>query len=179
MQRYLTALMFSALLLVCTGARATDQQFPEAAVTPESSQQRFAQAGRFGRYDTDDEDEDRWDRRRRSYPRQDPRDWDRDRGGQAMPDRYGRDEPRRGDRNEQRRGFPVGALGALPMGRSIMMQFMMILMDTDGDGAISLQEFQAGQERIFKAMDADKDGRLTLDEIRNFHLGQASNKGPQ
>jgi Ca2+-binding EF-hand superfamily protein len=44
-------------------------------------------------------------------------------------------------------------------------------MDSDGDGTISLQEFQAAHERIFKAMDANKDGRLTLDEIRAFMQG--------
>ena len=40
------------------------------------------------------------------------------------------------------------------------------LMDGDGDGTVSLQEFQAAHERIFKAMDTDKDGTLTLEEIR-------------
>ena len=45
---------------------------------------------------------------------------------------------------------------------------MMILMDSDGDGSVSLQEFQAGHERMFKAMDVDKDGRLTLEEVQNF-----------
>jgi Ca2+-binding EF-hand superfamily protein len=59
------------------------------------------------------------------------------------------------------------------MGRPAMMAMMMILMDSDADGAVSLQEFQAGHERIFKAMDADKDGKLTLDEIRNFRLEAA------
>ena len=38
-------------------------------------------------------------------------------------------------------------------------------------GGISLQEFQAAHERIFKAMDANKDGRLTLDEIQAFMQG--------
>ena len=41
-------------------------------------------------------------------------------------------------------------------------------MDSDGDGTISLQEFQAAHERIFKAMDANKDGRLTFEEIQAF-----------
>ncbi len=49
-----------------------------------------------------------------------------------------------------------------------MVRMMMILMDSDGDGAVSLQEFQAGHERMFKAMDVDKDGRLTLEEVQNF-----------
>ena len=44
----------------------------------------------------------------------------------------------------------------------MMMRMLFSLMDSDGDGTISLQEFQAAHERIFKAMDANKDGRLTL-----------------
>jgi Ca2+-binding EF-hand superfamily protein len=34
-----------------------------------------------------------------------------------------------------------------------------------------LEEFQAAHERIFKAMDADKDGTLTPDEIHDFFRG--------
>jgi Ca2+-binding EF-hand superfamily protein len=44
-------------------------------------------------------------------------------------------------------------------------------MDTDGDGAVSLSEFQAAHERMFKAIDADKDGKLTIQEARQFMLG--------
>jgi Ca2+-binding EF-hand superfamily protein len=41
-------------------------------------------------------------------------------------------------------------------------------MDSDGEGTVSLQEFQAAHERIFKAMDANKDGVLRLQEIQDF-----------
>jgi EF hand domain-containing protein len=65
----------------------------------------------------------------------------------------------------------VGLMGPGSMGRGMMMRMMFSLMDSDGDGTISLQEFQAAHERIFKGMDANKDGRLTLDEIQAFMQG--------
>ena len=58
-----------------------------------------------------------------------------------------------------------------PMGPAMMMRMIFALMDGDGDGTISLQEFQAAHERIFKAMDTNKDGRLTLEEIQAFMQG--------
>lgn len=57
------------------------------------------------------------------------------------------------------------------MGGPFMMRIMFILMDTDGDGTVSLQEFQAAHERIFKAMDSNKDGRLTFEEMQSFMQG--------
>jgi len=48
---------------------------------------------------------------------------------------------------------------------------MFALMDADGDGTISLQEFQAAHERIFRAMDVNKDGKLTPEEMQAFIHG--------
>jgi Ca2+-binding EF-hand superfamily protein len=45
------------------------------------------------------------------------------------------------------------------------------LMDANGDGKLSLEEFQAAHERIFKAMDADHDGTVTLEEMQAFMRG--------
>jgi Ca2+-binding EF-hand superfamily protein len=53
----------------------------------------------------------------------------------------------------------------------MMMRMLFVMMDSDGDGTVSLQEFQAAHERIFKAMDANKDGVLTLQEIQEFMRG--------
>jgi hypothetical protein len=64
-----------------------------------------------------------------------------------------------------------GMMGPGSMGSGMMMRMLFTLMDSDGDGTISLQEFQAAHERIFKGMDANKDGRLTLDEIQAFMQG--------
>jgi len=49
-----------------------------------------------------------------------------------------------------------------------VLRIIFALMDSDGDGTISLQEFQAAHERIFKAMDANKDGLLSS---RQYRLG--------
>ena len=64
-----------------------------------------------------------------------------------------------------------GMMGRGTMGPPVMMRIIFSLMDSDGDGTISLQEFQAAHERIFKGMDANKDGRLTLEEIQAFMQG--------
>ena len=60
-----------------------------------------------------------------------------------------------------------------------MMRIMLALMDTDGDGTVSLSEFQAAHERIFKALDANKDGRLTLQEVQAFFQAQGGMVRPE
>jgi hypothetical protein len=54
-------------------------------------------------------------------------------------------------------------------GPRVLMRMIFSLMDADGDGSISLQEFQAAHERIFKGIDQNKDGRVTMEEMRNFN----------
>jgi hypothetical protein len=56
-------------------------------------------------------------------------------------------------------------------GPPMMMRMIFSLMDADGDGKLSLQEFQAAHERIFKAMDANKDGFVTQEEMQDFIRG--------
>ncbi len=53
----------------------------------------------------------------------------------------------------------------------MMMRMIFSLMDADGDGKLTLQEFQAAHERIFKAMDTDHDGTVTLQEMEAFIRG--------
>jgi hypothetical protein len=69
-----------------------------------------------------------------------------------------------GDRSPEGRGM---------MGHGAAMRVIFALMHSDGDGTVSLQEFQAAHEKIFKAMDTDKDGTLTLEEIQAFMRGPA------
>jgi len=60
-------------------------------------------------------------------------------------------------------------------GRGMMgpfaMRIIFALMDRDGDGTVSLEEFQAAHASIFKAMDADKDGTVSMEEMRDFFHG--------
>jgi hypothetical protein len=70
-----------------------------------------------------------------------------------------------------------GMMGGGAIGPPIMMRMMFSLMDSDGDGTISLQEFQAAHERIFKGMDSNKDGRVTQEEMQAFMQG--TRRSPQ
>jgi hypothetical protein len=60
----------------------------------------------------------------------------------------------------------MGQRGMVPL-----MRIIFALMDSDGDGTISLEEFQAAHEKIFKAMDVDKDGTVSFEEMMNFMHG--------
>jgi hypothetical protein len=72
-----------------------------------------------------------------------------------------------------------GMMGWGAMGPPIMMRMIFALMDSGGDGTIELPEFQAAHERIFKAMDSNKDGRLTQEEMLAFMRGTRSSASPQ
>jgi EF hand len=67
-----------------------------------------------------------------------------------------------------------GVMRSGMMGPPMMMRMIFSLMDADGDGKLSLQEFQAAHERIFKAMDANKDGFVTIEEMQNFIHGSST-----
>src|SRR5258708_26609606 len=74
---------------------------------------------------------------------------------------------------QEQRGGTMGSdmgRGGMGLGRA-NMRMLFVLMDTDGDGTVSLQAFQAARQRIFKAMNARMEGRITLDEVRAFRQG--------
>ncbi|WP_430641322.1 EF-hand domain-containing protein [Bradyrhizobium forestalis] len=68
-----------------------------------------------------------------------------------------------------------GATGGDAMEPPVAFRIIFALMDADGDGSVSLPEFQGAHERIFKAMDRDKDGKLTFEEMMTFmHRSRSS-----
>ena len=69
------------------------------------------------------------------------------------------------------RGWHHGGCRGRAMMSPVMMRIIFSLMDADGDGTLSLQEFQAAHERIFKAMDTDHDGTVSPEEMQAFMRG--------
>lgn len=72
-----------------------------------------------------------------------------------------------------------GMMGGNAMEQPIMFRMIFALMDADGDGTVSLSEFQIAHERIFKAMDTNKDGKLAPEEMLAFMRGTKSSVLPQ
>ena len=162
MQKRILMLATSAFILAYGAATASAQQGPmmQPQAQTQQQQERPLQSPRAGVEDYLDDDSGitgwhpglGW----RRY-----RDWGPGDAGFGM----------------MRRGW-MGEPGAMQSG--MMMRMLFALMDSDSDGTVSLQEFQAAHERIFKAMDANKifktmdankDGVLTLEEIQAFMRG--------
>ncbi len=63
-----------------------------------------------------------------------------------------------------------GMMGGTPMMgmRGHMMKIMFAIADTDGDDALSFEEVTTVHKRIFDAVDANKDGKVTPDEMQAF-----------
>jgi hypothetical protein len=63
-----------------------------------------------------------------------------------------------------------GMMGAMPMMamRGHMMKVMFAIADADGDGALSFEEVTAIHKRVFSKVDANKDGKVTPEELKSF-----------
>ncbi|MGO4440160.1 EF-hand domain-containing protein [Rhizobium sp. RAF56] len=67
-----------------------------------------------------------------------------------------------------------GMMAEMPMGpmHGRMMKIMFAIADTNSDGALSFEEVSAIHKRIFDVIDANKDGKVTPDELLAFMTGQ-------
>ncbi|KXF75961.1 hypothetical protein ATN84_17175 [Paramesorhizobium deserti] len=67
-------------------------------------------------------------------------------------------------------GMMPGMMGGMPMRpmRPLVMKIFFAIADTNGDGALSFDEVSAIHKRIFDSIDADKNGAVTPDEIKQF-----------
>jgi Ca2+-binding EF-hand superfamily protein len=74
--------------------------------------------------------------------------------------------------------MPPGMMGQGMMGgmmqpgmmgmRGPRMRIMFAVADVDGDGALSFEEVTTLHKRIFDKVDANKDGKVTLEEVQAF-----------
>ena len=88
---------------------------------------------------------------------------------QMMQQMMGQRQGRMGPGMMGQRGSRMGM-----MGHGGMMRVMFAIIDADGDGALSREEFDEAHGRIFSHMDADGDGQLTLEEMQGFMHGRAT-----
>ena len=82
-----------------------------------------------------------------------------------------------------RMGLGAGAAALLAAGAAVYASpghgGPMKMFDADGNEAISLAEARAGAAKMFAGADADKDGRVTHDEMRAFHGAKGGHhRGP-
>jgi hypothetical protein len=78
----------------------------------------------------------------------------------------GNDWPMHGRGSGMMHGWGSG-MGPGMMGPG-MAPMMFVLMDTDGDGAVSWEEIQAVHKRMFDLVDKDKDGKITVEEMHAY-----------
>ena len=90
------------------------------------------------------------------------------RAQETMPDHRGMMGGMMGERGMMRRHW----MHHRGMMNPVLMRMIFALMDSDGDGTVSLQQWQAAHEKIFRAMDVDKDGTITFEGMMNFMRGR-------
>lgn len=68
----------------------------------------------------------------------------------------------------------AGMMGGMRGGamRGHMMKIMFAIADVDGDGALSFEEVTTIHKRVFYNVDANKDGKVTTEEMQGFMRDQ-------
>ena len=69
-------------------------------------------------------------------------------------------------------GFGPNMMDGGMMGGMMGPEMMLIMMDTDGDGTLSSEEFQSLHTRMFNYLDTNGDGKIDADELNAFHGDQ-------
>lgn len=69
-------------------------------------------------------------------------------------------------------GHMMGGMNRRMTDGDLRMKMMFAIADTDGDGSLSFDEVAAVHKRIFNAVDANKDGKVTPEELHKFIHGQ-------
>jgi hypothetical protein len=163
MRKHVLVLTTTAAILAC-GAIAASAQAP-GAQTPSTQQSPITQATPGG--SMQQQDQTRLQRRAQTEE-------DSDQGGSHPGAMMGGGMMGPGTMGGGMMGHDHGH-HEWNRGRNIagamMMRIIFSLMDADGDGKLTLQEFQAAHERIFKAMDTDHDGTGTFEEMQAFMRG--------
>ncbi|WP_416066611.1 EF-hand domain-containing protein [Rhizobium sp. ZK1] len=88
--------------------------------------------------------------------------------GMMWPGMMGQDSDMMGQQM-MGRGVCAGYMGGMPMAmRGRMMKVMFAVADTNGDGGLSFDEVMSVHKRIFDIVDANKDGKVTPEEVQGF-----------